>query len=181
MDISKFKELLGLGDDSSDDLESAMEKQIIPEAQYGRRATDRPRAAGHEAAPSTETPGDAGGSLPAHHQLMKAGRCPSCGDQILAQTEQPCAWCDTPCRPEQDGFHLVHIALGAFQERHCFCSDDCFEAFRRMYPARVHRNCYERSCAECSYCIKRYVDESDGFPGQAQSSRKRNTVTPEKE
>ena len=28
-----------------------------------------------------------------------------------------------------------------------------------MYPSRVHRNCYERSCADCNLCIKRYEDE----------------------
>ena len=181
MDISKFKELLGLGVDNSDDLEAAMEKQIIPEVQHGRRATDRRGAAGDKANLHAEAVGDKAGNLPANGQLMKAGRCPSCGDQIVTQAEQPCAWCAQPCRPDQDGFHLVHIALGTFQERHCFCSDDCFEAFRRMYPARVHRNCYERLCADCHYCIKRFVDESDGFRGQAHSARARNAVTPEKD
>ena len=32
-----------------------------------------------------------------------------------------------------------------------------------MYPARVHRNCYERSCADCNLCVKRYEDESEGI------------------
>lgn len=181
MDIGKFKEWLGLGDESPDDLEAAMEKQIIPEAPSRRRTTNESRDEAGKACLCEEAFGGDAHDLPTHCQLMKAGQCPSCGDQIVAQAEQPCAWCNTPCRPDKDGFHLVHVALGAVQERHCFCSDECYEAFRRMYPARVHRNCYERSCAECSYCIKRYVNESDGFHGQAPSSRQQEAVKPEKE
>lgn len=164
MVFSKFKDMFGLGDDSSEELEVAMEKQILPEPRNGRNPVDQPKATGVKECLCEEGLGTDAGNLPPQHQLMKAGRCPSCGDQIVTRAEQPCAWCDTSCRPEQDGFHLVHIALGSFQERHCFCSDDCYEAFRRMYPARVHRNCYERPCADCNYCIKRYTDESDGFP-----------------
>lgn len=181
MDIGKFKEWLGLGDESSDDLGAAMEKQIIPEAPTRQRPTNESRSDADKTCLCAEELEGAARDLPGHCQLMKAGQCPSCGDQIVAQAEQPCAWCNTPCRPDKDGFHLVHVALGAFQERHCFCSDECYEAFRRMYPARVHRNCYERSCTECNYCIKRFANESDSFPGQDQSSRPRRAVTPEKE
>ena len=28
-----------------------------------------------------------------------------------------------------------------------------------MYPSRVHRNCYERKCADCDLCIKRHDDD----------------------
>ncbi len=31
-----------------------------------------------------------------------------------------------------------------------------------MYPARVHRNCYERSCDGCDLCTKRYENEAEG-------------------
>ncbi|HPY90544.1 MAG TPA: hypothetical protein PLT23_07435, partial [Lentisphaeria bacterium] len=58
---------------------------------------------------------------------------------------------------------LVHVAFGVSQERYCFCSDECYEAFRRMYPARVHRNCYDRNCNDCDFCVKRYGDEADGI------------------
>lgn len=179
MDINKIMDMLGLGDDKPEDLEIAMEKQIIPDIHPGRRASDRIRSDGDTTSRNLENLQNAG-ALPEKSQLLKVGRCPSCGDQIMARAEQPCAWCDTPCRPEQDGFHLVHIALGSFQERHVFCCDDCFEAFRRMYPARVHRNCYERPCADCNYCTKRYNEESDGFAGQEQDSRTQAAVTPEK-
>jgi hypothetical protein len=73
-----------------------------------------------------------------------------------------CGWCGAESDVEQDGFHMVQVAFGASQERYCFCSDECYEAFRKMYPARVHRNCYERNCAECNLCIKRYGDEAEG-------------------
>jgi ribosomal protein L32 len=71
-----------------------------------------------------------------------------------------CGWCNKPAVPAADGFHLVHIAFGSSQERFCFCSDDCYEAFRRMYPARTHRDCYDRACETCDLCIKRYDDHS---------------------
>ena len=83
--------------------------------------------------------------------------------QVLDRLTILCAWCNSEANPEADGFHLVQVAFGASQERYCFCSDDCYEAFRKMYPARVHRNCYERNCAECNLCIKRYGDEAEGI------------------
>ena len=83
--------------------------------------------------------------------------------EVLDHLTIQCGWCNQVADPESDGFHMVQVAFGATQELYCFCSDDCYEAFRKMYPARVHRNCYERSCAECNLCIKRYEDESEGI------------------
>ena len=74
-----------------------------------------------------------------------------------------CAWCNKEANIKKDGFHAVHIAFGSFQERHCFCSDECYEAFRQMYPSRVHRNCYERSCEDCDFCVKRYAHEAESI------------------
>lgn len=74
-----------------------------------------------------------------------------------------CGWCGKDTDSEADGFHLVQTAFGTTQERYCFCCDECFEAFRKMYPARVHRNCYERDCDTCELCIKRYRSESSGM------------------
>jgi len=175
MDISKIMDLFGLGDDKPEPLEEAIAKQILPDIPPRKRSSD-----GSPASQSENDLQDPTGNLPENGSLINVGRCPSCGDQLVARTQQPCAWCDTPCRPEQDGFHLVHVALGSFQERHCFCCDDCYEAFRRMYPARVHRNCYERPCSECNYCTKRFVEETDGFPAQEQSSRPKAADTSEK-
>jgi len=79
-----------------------------------------------------------------------------------------CSWCAQTADPGADGFHLCQIAFGADQERYCFCCDDCFEAFRKMYPSRVHRNCYERSCEGCEWCHKRYENEREGIRALAQ-------------
>ncbi|OPZ25717.1 MAG: hypothetical protein BWZ02_02329 [Lentisphaerae bacterium ADurb.BinA184] len=83
--------------------------------------------------------------------------------QIAERMNLVCGWCAATAEPGKEGFHLVHVAFGSTQERYCFCSDDCFEAFRRMYPARVHRNCYERDCDTCELCTKRYVAGSEGM------------------
>ena len=82
---------------------------------------------------------------------------------VVDRMQVGCGWCGGRADPEQDGFHLIQVAFGATQERYCFCCDDCYEAFRKMYPARVHRDCYERNCAECNLCIKRYGDEAEGI------------------
>lgn len=83
--------------------------------------------------------------------------------QVLERMVILCGWCNQESDPEADGFHMAQVAFASTQERYCFCSDECYEAFRKMYPARVHRNCYERNCAECNLCIKRYSDESEGL------------------
>jgi ribosomal protein L32 len=83
--------------------------------------------------------------------------------QVVERMQVTCGWCGEAADTDKDGFHMVHVAFGATQERYCFCSDDCYEAFRKMFPARVHRNCYERNCAECNLCLKRYGDEAEGI------------------
>ena len=74
-----------------------------------------------------------------------------------------CGWCGKAADVAKDGFTLVHVAFGSTQERYCFCCDACYEAFRLMYPSRVHRNCYDTECATCEQCIKRYDDETEGM------------------
>jgi hypothetical protein len=73
-----------------------------------------------------------------------------------------CSWCertlsDTPNEEHGEDF----VAFGAVQERYRFCSEKCQRAFRKQYPARIHRNCYERDCNTCNLCIKRY--DTHGF------------------
>lgn len=92
--------------------------------------------------------------------------------QVVDRMAVHCGWCDKEADPDEDGFHLVQVAFGSTQERHCFCSDDCYEAFRKMFPARVHRNCYEKNCAECNLCIKQYTDEADELHMLAKGSLK---------
>ena len=71
-----------------------------------------------------------------------------------------CDWCEKKIDPEEDERIIVYVAFGRTQERYLFCSTKCKEAFEKQYPARVHRNCYERSCLDCEECVKRY-DASD--------------------
>lgn len=82
---------------------------------------------------------------------------------VVDRMQITCGWCGDPADSSKDGFHMVHVAFGAVQERYCFCSDECYEAFRKMFPARVHRNCYERDCHDCNLCIKRYGGEAEGL------------------
>lgn len=180
MDFGKLRELLGLGHDEPEELEAAMEHQLLPESRPANAATGgKAGALPDRTAGVALTPSD--GEPPARARFIVAGRCASCGDPMIEGLEAPCAWCNKPCSPDQDGFHLVHIALGAYQERHRFCSDDCYEAFRRMYPARVHRNCYEQDCNDCNYCIKRYTDESEGLQEQADHLNRDKSDEPRKE
>ena len=83
--------------------------------------------------------------------------------QVAERLDIRCAWCTEAADPGCDGFHMAHVAVGATQERYCFCSDECYEGFRRMYPARVDRDCYERACADCDQCLRRYGDEAEGI------------------
>lgn len=79
-----------------------------------------------------------------------------------------CSWCETELSETPQEAHFEdYVAFGAFQERFVFCSEKCQRSFRRQYPARVHRNCYEVDCNQCSLCIKRY--DTRGF--------KRNILT----
>lgn len=79
-----------------------------------------------------------------------------------------CSWCESdlsesPVEDHREDF----VAFGAYQERYVFCSEKCQRSFRRHFPARVHRNCYEVDCNQCSLCIKRF--DTHGF--------KRNILT----
>ena len=74
-----------------------------------------------------------------------------------------CYWCekDLAEAEEEDGPFEDYVAFGVFQEHYVFCSEACMASFRRRYPSRVHRNCYETDCSGCDNCIKRY--NVDGF------------------
>lgn len=80
---------------------------------------------------------------------------------IINRMKIVCGWCGKTVDPAAEGFSLAQIAFGSSQERYVFCSRECYEAFRKMYPSRVHRNCYETKCSECDLCAKRYDDEND--------------------
>lgn len=69
---------------------------------------------------------------------------------------RPCSWCGRTIIPNGDEATEAYMAVGIYQDRFVFCCDKCYAAFRKQYPARVHRDCYERECSECDECVKRY-------------------------
>ena len=84
-------------------------------------------------------------------------------EQRLSEENFLCSWCQGEARPENEGFHIVYLALGTHQNRYIFCSDPCVDAFRQRYPARVHRNCYETDCNACNLCVKRFDTTLDTY------------------
>ncbi len=80
-----------------------------------------------------------------------------------------CSWCEKDL--EQVAYDAVlvdYVAFGAWQDRYMFCSDRCQDSFRRQFPPRVHRNCYEVDCNSCELCIKRF-DTSHASPPRVPS------------
>jgi len=68
-----------------------------------------------------------------------------------------CAWCEKELGQEGDLPAVEeYVAFGAYQERHLICCAKCLGAFRKQYPTRIHRNCYETDCNICEQCHKRF-------------------------
>ncbi len=83
-------------------------------------------------------------------------------EQVKRQRYGICSWCDADLSEvEGEGPFEDFVSHGAFQERYIFCSEKCMGSFRKRYPPRIHRNCYEKDCNVCDMCIKRY--DTDGF------------------
>jgi hypothetical protein len=97
-------------------------------------------------------------------------------EQYRRETRGVCHWCEKPF-DEVFAEHLkrveeakkakrdpekpweaiiVYSAFGVYQNRYEFCSERCENAFKRQYPVRVHKNCYDRTCPDCTLCIKKY-------------------------
>ena len=73
-----------------------------------------------------------------------------------------CSWCERDLSESEEGAPYVDfVAFGSAQERYVFCTEKCMSSFRRRYPSRIHRNCYETECSSCDKCIRRY--DVDGF------------------
>ncbi len=79
------------------------------------------------------------------------------------QREGACSWCERHLSEaeEEEAPYDEYVAFGLTQEHYVFCAKRCLEAFRRQYPSRIHRNCYETDCKSCNQCIKRF--DTDGF------------------
>ena len=74
-----------------------------------------------------------------------------------------CTWCEKLLSEleEDEKPTIVYAAFGNYQNRYVFCSVKCEEAFKKQYPVRVHRNCYERPCVDCDLCIKKFSGEDE--------------------
>ncbi len=75
--------------------------------------------------------------------------------------EGTCAWCEASiAEADQKDVSQDYVAFGSLQEHYVFCSEKCQRAFRKQYPSRIHRNCYETDCNQCNQCIKRFDTRS---------------------
>ena len=74
-----------------------------------------------------------------------------------------CSWCEKPLSEIEEGKDpiIVYAAFGNEQDRYVFCSERCEEAFKKQYPVRVHKNCYNRPCPGCDLCVKKYGGEDE--------------------
>ena len=73
-----------------------------------------------------------------------------------------CSWCEKQLSEvDPDEIQEDYSAFGAVQEHYVFCSEKCQKAFRKQYPSRIHRNCYETDCNTCSQCIAKF--DTKGF------------------
>jgi hypothetical protein len=88
-------------------------------------------------------------------------------DLALKERQGICSWCESSLMEIEDSEREEgapfdeYVAFGAYQEHYVFCSRKCLESFRKQFPSRVHRNCYETECGHCDKCIKRY--DTDGY------------------
>ena len=71
------------------------------------------------------------------------------------ETQVVCDWCSKTQRRED--MTPIYVAFGTYQDRYYFCSHPCKERFAKQYPARIHRDCYNRDCNPCPECVKRFV------------------------
>lgn len=72
-----------------------------------------------------------------------------------------CSWCEKLLTETEGEPTIVYAAFGNDQERYLFCAEKCEEAFKKQYPIRIHKNCYNRSCIGCDLCIKKYSGKDE--------------------
>ncbi|MFC1672168.1 hypothetical protein ACFL01_03430 [Planctomycetota bacterium] len=70
-----------------------------------------------------------------------------------------CDWCGRRISSDSQDANDIRVAIGINQNKFFFCAKKCFKSFQKQYPARVHRDCYERACEQCDECIKKYQEK----------------------
>ena len=71
------------------------------------------------------------------------------------------SWTEKPLEDYEGEPTIVYAAFGNLQERYVFGNEENAQAFKRQYPVRVHKNCYERTCVECDLCIKKFSGDDE--------------------
>ena len=71
------------------------------------------------------------------------------------------SWTEKPLSEYENDPIIVYAAFGPSQERYVFGSEENAEAFKKQYPVRVHKNCYERPCVDCDLCSQRFTGEDE--------------------
>jgi len=74
--------------------------------------------------------------------------------ELERETQVVCDWC-AKTRGRQEMIPM-YVAFGTSQDRFHFCCFACKERFAKQYPARIHRDCYNRDCNACEECVKRF-------------------------
>lgn len=95
--------------------------------------------------------------------LWEAGELDAAREQLRQRRAGICSWCEQDLSELEDGQSPLtdYVAFGMAQERYVFCGEKCMGEFRKQYPSRIHRNCYETDCDKCQQCVKRF--DVDGF------------------
>ena len=93
--------------------------------------------------------------------VWKAGELEQARQDMYRIRGGVCSWCEKDFADSDVGDPLEdYVAFGTLQERYVLCSEKCMSAFRKQYPPRVHRNCYETDCKDCTLCVKRFDVQS---------------------
>ena len=94
--------------------------------------------------------------------------------KVIAQEQAGvCSWCEKALseneedketrivNEEEKETRIVYAAFGNVQDRYVFCTKRCEEGFKKQYPVRVHKNCYNRTCLDCDLCNKKFTGEDE--------------------
>jgi hypothetical protein len=71
------------------------------------------------------------------------------------------AWTEKPLTDYEGEPIIIYAAFGPHQERFVFGTKENAEAFKKQYPVRVHKNCYNRPCIGCDLCVKKYTGDDE--------------------
>ena len=79
---------------------------------------------------------------------------------IESEEVEECDWCNHIFLRGDEDAQVTFAAFGKDQNRYMFCSEECQRSFQKLYPTRIHRDCYNRICENCNECHKRFDDTS---------------------